>query len=448
MGSKKKAPPPPDYTALAKQQEEASKRAIEQQTAANRPDQVTPYGSVKWQQDPTTGKWTQTESWDPRLTGLMDQSIDLQGKSLDQIQSLMNQGTFQSPEQLDKFNPYEMTAGEFNPSVTNLPQYDQAAGDEYGRMFADSLLARVKPQQEIDQGRMENKLRMQGLVPGTEAYDRAYKNLLTSQGDVNAQAQLQGLLAGAQEARDVYGTQLQGALAQAGLERDNYGTKLDKDQLAAAINSQNQQGTLSTQQQRYDQAMKQYLLPWQTAAATQGLATGQQGPDFQGFSSAGQYTPADVLGAAQQTYAQKMQAYNESRASRSGKGGALGSIAGGVLGGVFGGPMGARAGSTIGGAAGGALFSDPVLKDDLRPISDEEAYVLMSKIIPHKWRWSGTSVEDMGVDAEQLLAEAPHLVDRGTRGLLQVNYTALFAILLGAFRHLAKKEAENANAAV
>lgn len=446
MGSKKKPPPAPDYTALAKQQEEAARRAIEEQTRNNRPTQITPYGRVDWTQDPTTGQWTQTESWDPRLTELFDRGLAMQGDTYTQIEELMQRGGFEAPQDLGNYDPYQMTAGQFESSMGNLPEYDKAAGDEYGRMFTDQLLARVRPQQERDKQAMETKLRMQGLVPGSEAYNRAYQNLLTSQGDVTTQAELQGQLAGAQEARNVFGTELQRYLAGSENERANYNTRLGYDQIGAATHAQNQQLNLATQQQRYDQAMKEYLLPWQTAAATQGLTKGQYNPNFQGFTNAGTYQTADLVGAAQQQYSQQMQAFNEAQASKQGKGQGIGSLVGGVAGAMFGGPMGAQLGAGLGGAAGGALFSDPALKEDLHAMSDEECFALMEKIVPHKWRWSGTQVIDMGVNAAQLAELAPELVSRGARGLMQVNYSALFAILLGAFRHLAVKETANAAA--
>lgn len=376
MGAKAKAPKAPDYKALAEQQSKLQNEQLQAQTVANRPNQVGPMGSVQWQQDPTTGAWTQNTTLDPRVQELMDQQLQ-------QIQSL--------------------SGSEFGGGPA-MPTYDPASGQAYANTFTESLLSRLRPQQGIDQESMATKLRLQGLQPGTEAYDRAYRNLLTSQGDVNAQATLQGQMAGQQEARNIYQAQLAG------------------------------------QGQGYQQELQNYLLPWQTMGQSQNLVGGMANytPQFQGFAASGMGQGTDVLGSAQQQYAQQMQQYNEKAASKQGKGQALGSIVGGVGGFMVGGPAGAMAGSQLGGAAGGSLASDVRLKEDINTLSDEQCYEQMKKMLPISWRWSGTSVLDEGISAQQVLELAPELVNRGEHGLLKVNYTALFARLLGAFRHMAK----------
>jgi len=261
-------------------------------------------------------------------------------------------------------------------------------------------MGRLRPQQQQAQEQMQTQLRLQGLQPGTEAYNRAYQNLLTSQGDVNTQANLQGLLAGGKEARDIYQTQLGG------------------------------------QQQGYSQAMEQYLLPWQTASMTQGLASGIQRPEFQGFSQAGAGEAPKVMDAAQQQYAQQMQQYNEAAQSKQGKGQAIGSIAGGVLGSVIPG-AGTMIGASLGGAAGGALFSDATLKEDIAVLSDEDCYNAMLHIFPHTFAWPNGK-RDTGLIAQQVAEHLPDLIQRAEQGLLMVNYAKFATLLLGAFRHLAK----------
>lgn len=376
MGGKAKTPKAPDYKALAVQQADLQNQQLQAQTVANRPTQVNPYGSIEWEQDPDTGAWTQVETWDPEIQGLMDKYLGMQTTQADELAA---QGSFSG-----------------GPA---LPTYDPTTGQAYGRTFTDSLLARVRPQQALDQQAMETKLRLQGLQPGTEAYDRAYQNLLTSQGDVNAQAELQGMLAGQKHAIDMYNTQLGG------------------------------------QQQGYNQSLQNYLLPWQKAAATQGLASGVPRPDFQGFAASGMGQGTDVMGSAQQQYAQQMQQYNEKAAKKQSKGSSIGAVVGGVAGAFVGMP---QVGAALGGAAGGAIASDERVKENIAQISDEECYNLMCKLLPISWRWSGTSIEDMGISAQQVLELAPELIVRGEKGLLRVNYTGLFARLLGAFRHMAK----------
>jgi len=382
MGSKKKAPPPPDYTKLAQEQARLQNEMLKTQTEANRPDQINAMGSLRWSQDPTTGRWTQTEELNPEARAALDQALALQTEQIGQIGDLMGEGRF---------------AG--GPA---MPQYDPASGEQYAQRFSESLLSRMRPQQQQEQEQMQTKLRLQGLQPGTEAYNRAYQNLLTSHGDVTAQAQLQGLLAGGKEARDIYQTQLGG------------------------------------QEQGYNQELQKYLLPWQTAGMTQGLANSIKMPEFQGFSQTGQDETPRIMDEAQQQYAQQMQAYNEAAQSKQGKGQAIGSMAGGVLG-MMGGPMGSMAGSAIGGAAGGALFSDATLKEDIEVLSDEACYNAMLKIVPHTFAWPNGK-RDTGLIAQEVLQHLPQLIQRAEQGLLLVNYAKFTTLLLGAFRHLAKRE--------
>ena len=304
--SKTKAPPAPDYTALMKQQQAADLATYQKQLADQRTTTNTAMGSSSWTQD-ANGNWVNNQTLSPELQQLYNQQLANQGQAMNvqsqanqQLQDLMNKGAWQGPA---------LTA-----------QYSQDYANNYADQMEKTLTARLQPQYTQDQNAMQTKLSLQGLQPGTEAYDRAYQNLLRSQGDVMSQANLQAQLAGQSEARNQYQTELAG-------------------QEAARTAS-----------------MQDYLLPWQTASAAQGLAGSINMPSFQTTTSTpGLQTPG-LMGAAQQTYAQQMQNANQASQKSSGKGQSLGSIAGGIAGAYFGGPVGAAAGSSIGGAAGGALF--------------------------------------------------------------------------------------------
>lgn len=394
MGGKAKAPETPDYMALQLQQQQADREAFDYQTAANRPNQTNPTGSLTWTKD-ANGNWTQTEQWSPEQMkayqdkmALGDQATDLQW--MNQQQALNNGAwTGGGIEQMQAFDPNQGFTG------------------EYADKFTEALLARAKPQQEVDRASMETKLRLQGLQPGTESYDRAYKNLLTAQGDVNAQAALQGSLAAGNEYRQ-----------------------------NASMQSQ-------IQQQRYDQALKNYSVPYEKAGASAGLS-GTPSPAFSGFAGAsGQLSGGNIVGAAQQQYAQNMQNYNQAAAEKSGKGATVLGAAGAVVGGIYGGPAGAQLGGTVGSAAGGALFSDPALKFNILDMDDESCYNRMMELVPVSWTWKGTEVNGSGINAAQVAELIPELIEKAN-GVMKVNYTELFAILLGAFRWLAKKEAGHA----
>jgi len=473
MGSGGKTPPPPDYVGLANQQAGIDAAAVERQTTANRPTQQSPTGSISWHVDPATGQWTQTEQWNPRTQQLYDASMAQQWQQLSGVQGLLNQqgqglnapgtpGYQQHSLNVGQYNPYALGMGQFNSDVLKtLPKYDQASGDAFANKYAESLLARIRPSQATDRSQMETRLRLQGLQPGTEAYNRAYQNLLTSQGDVTSQAQLQGQLAGSQEARDVYGTQLQGALARAAEERNLYGTQLssamtrsqeDRDryntQLQSALQqSQNYMSQYQTgaqgQNQQFNQAMARYMLPYQTANQTAGLigdASLGYRPQFPGFSSAGGAEGANLMDATQQSYQAAVQRANDQAARRAQTGSAWGAVIGGVAAGAFTGGAAAPAGAAVGGAVG-SYFSDAALKEEIEVVSDEDAYKAMLLIHPHSFTWPNGK-RATGLIADEVAKVFPHLVNPAEQGYLKVDGEAFVALLLGAFRHLAK-EREN-----
>ena len=78
----KSTPKAPDYAAAAQEQAKSSKEVTEQQTWANRPDQVTPWGTETWSNemvwDPATqqniNKWTQNT----QLNDQSQQALDAQ----------------------------------------------------------------------------------------------------------------------------------------------------------------------------------------------------------------------------------------------------------------------------------------------------------------------------------------------------------------------------------
>ena len=95
-GGKGDSPDPPSYQAAAKVQAEASKEITEYQTYANRPTQITPWGTVEWsvnepevQINPKTGQplpgqefapqtWTQKITLSPEQQAALDAQMGLQ----------------------------------------------------------------------------------------------------------------------------------------------------------------------------------------------------------------------------------------------------------------------------------------------------------------------------------------------------------------------------------
>lgn len=97
MGGKGKAPPPPDYAGAAQVQGEISKENLANQNFANRPTQITPFGTTTWETqaavDPSTGQpvtsWTQRTSLAPELQSALNSQLNLQQGRSDLANSFM-----------------------------------------------------------------------------------------------------------------------------------------------------------------------------------------------------------------------------------------------------------------------------------------------------------------------------------------------------------------------
>lgn len=265
MGGKAKKVKAPDYAALARQQAELDRQAWEQQLVG----QSDMYGSSSWQKDPVTGKYTQVNTMSDALKGQHQDAQDLFGKYQDQ---LMGQGEFTGPDQ-----------------VVWDPNSGQMAADA----FYESGMSRLRPEQERADEAMTIKLRQQGLQPGTEAFDRAKRNLLTAQGDVTSKMALDAKVLGGQEARANYASALAG------------------------------------QGQNFNQDLEKYKMPWQQSADAMNMWNSlRQGPS--GYAPSGSYGAADIAGAGQKQYETSMGSKSQSNAKK----GSTANAAGGIMGGI------------------------------------------------------------------------------------------------------------------
>lgn len=187
----KQAPSPQDYTGIANQQAQAGAQAVNQQTQANRPDQVTPFGGVQWTQDPTTGQWSQTTSLAGPLggaaSGLQQQFANLAANPLD---------------------------------LSGLPQvdYGDAARQQAFEATYNQMAGRINPEFQQRTESLETQLANQGLDPGSEAGRRAMRQMRTAQADALAGARGQAFGQGLQAQQQAFGQSLaarQNALAEA-----------------------------------------------------------------------------------------------------------------------------------------------------------------------------------------------------------------------------------------
>jgi hypothetical protein len=252
------APNTPNYRKLAKTQAKLDRKTAQEITGANRPNQYDPMGNaVEWELDKKTGQWTQRQKWAPGVkqqymgqTDRANQAGGIYGGLLGQIGQ---QDPFQGPE---------------------MPTYDPNSGKAVSDATYGLMTDRLIPQQQKDTASLDNRLRLQGLVPGTKAYNDAAQNLSTSQGDVLSGAANQATVSGYEEARQRYLAQLKG------------------------------------QGQDYAQQYQTYKMPWDLAGKAANLATDRYTPSMPGFTGATGYNARDVVGAGNAAYNTQMQGYN------------------------------------------------------------------------------------------------------------------------------------------
>lgn len=236
MGKSAKAP---DYTAAAEAQGQSSKEVTNMQTWANRPDQVTPFGTTTWSpqsvRDPATGqmvtKWTQTTTLpEDQQKALMDQFAITSGRA-DIAKDLLPRAREEFGNEMDWSNltDYAGTpqAGAFGQAPTartytpenfqrsidtqGLQNVDPSARyyDEAGDALMQQFEQRNAPIFQRDQEQLDATLRARGLKPGDAAYDAELQKLRQSQADARTNASFQASQLAGQEAARMYGMDAQ-----------------------------------------------------------------------------------------------------------------------------------------------------------------------------------------------------------------------------------------------
>lgn len=240
----KSSPAPVDYKGAAIAEGEASRDLVEQQTWANRPDQINPWGTVSWQNtpvwDPTTGqninRWTQTQTLSPALQEALGYQMGLtSGRSqlgygmLGNIaQDLGNPMDWSQYGSMQMPGDQQMMTGEgpgmWESVAGNLPQYQtsgtlrnlnfEGAPDvmapQFGIQRAEDAvynrgMSRLKPQLDSERQQLEIKLRNQGLSEGDEAWRSAFMSQGQKENDAYQNLANEAIMRGGQEAQRLFG---------------------------------------------------------------------------------------------------------------------------------------------------------------------------------------------------------------------------------------------------
>jgi hypothetical protein len=425
LGPAPSAPAAPDYRGAAQETAAGNLEAARAATAANRVNQVTPYGNLDYRQSGTdqygNPTWTATTSLSDVGQSLLNTqnaaSLGLGGAinaQLGQVQNVMGQG----------FNPQtapittNIGQANLNPLTgqANLQTQTDYAGGMAGWDRANQLLMqRLQPQMDIQQKTLDAKLANQGVVAGTEAYNRAKMGLGMQQNDLLNQAQLSGLsagntlfqqgLAGAQfgnaAQQQGYANQQQQQAANNALQQQMFGNQLTNANLGNAA-----------QQQQFNQALTQYNMPLNTLSA---LRTGAQvqNPTFVNAPQQATTAGADILGATQAGYNAQMGNFNAQQAAQS-------NLNSGLMG----------LGGTLGAAALMAPASDIRMKENIEHIGwlpnglPVYTYEYKPEFRDDPFAGHGKHIGVMAQEVEQVMPEA---VITREDGYKMVNYGALNA---------------------
>jgi hypothetical protein len=252
LGPAPSAPAAPDYRAAAQETAAGNLDAARAATAANRVNQVTPYGNLDYSitgsdpyGNPTwTAKTSLSDVGQQLLNNQNAASLGLGGTinaALGRVQSTMGQ--------------------EFNP---NLP----STGFDPGQSYQDAYMQRLAPQLEQSRESMQARLANQGVAPGTQAYENAMRQQAQRENDLLLGATTQGFGVGSQ-----------------------------------------------ANQQAFNQAMTKYNMPLNTLSALRS-GSQVQNPSFVNSAQQATTGGADILGAAQMGYNAQMGDFNAKQAAQ------------------------------------------------------------------------------------------------------------------------------------
>lgn len=251
------APDTPDYTALAKAQAQGNLDLAKYTTEANRINQFTPYGSITYSQNAPTFNQagydaamkayndqlaaynkSQSIGYDP-LSGYINQygngfgyggkggayspqapvapklsDFTTASNTWNATQTLspeqqkileQTQGLTQSKLGYAKDILGKAAQGQGGIDMSGLPSY----GINPGETYSDAIMRRLRPTQEAAQQAFDAKMANQGVVPGTQAYDNAYRNFSQAQNDQLTSAITGGMGVGLQANQQAYNQALQ-----------------------------------------------------------------------------------------------------------------------------------------------------------------------------------------------------------------------------------------------
>ncbi len=192
MGKKSDEPDLPDfsqYSNLAREEAQLERELRQEQTRANRPTQVTPYGTSLWT-ELDDGRWRQ----DVTLPEEVQASLEAQQR-LGAGRSALAETLFGRAEE-ELGAPIGWEALSANEVATG-----EGARDAAERAIYERSTSRLDPMWQQREQETYTQLWNQGLRPGDEAWDTAMGNLSRERTDAYQTAMNEAIMGGGQEAQ-------------------------------------------------------------------------------------------------------------------------------------------------------------------------------------------------------------------------------------------------------
>jgi hypothetical protein len=183
LGPAPSAPAAPDYRAAAQETATGNLEAARAATAANRVNQVTPYGSLTYSQSGTDPYGNPTYTATQALSPQQQQLLDYQNQSSIGLGQLANKGLGYVENMLNTpFDVSKLPSTGFNPSQS----------------YQDAYMQRLQPQITQNREALQQQLANKGIDIGSTAYDRALQTQAQRENDLLAAATTQGFGVGQQ----------------------------------------------------------------------------------------------------------------------------------------------------------------------------------------------------------------------------------------------------------
>jgi hypothetical protein len=407
LGPAPRAPAAPDYIGAAKETAQGNLEAARAATAANRVNQVTPYGNLDYRESGVDSQgnptWTATTSLSPTGQSL----LDAQNSTSLGLSNMFNTQLGNVGSAIEGgFNPSSVPQGVTIPTYQKVsagPQLQTDVGgtgmegwDKASALIMSRLAPTIAHQNEMSDAQLAN----QGIQVGSEAYKNAKRVLQMGQNDLLNQAQVAGQ--GVQQ--NLFGQNL--AAGQFGNQAQNqmFGNQVTGTQVNNATGNTLFGNQMSANQQAFNQDLIKYQLPLNMLNA---LRTGAQvtNPTFSNVPQQAITTGADIMGATNAASNYGLANFNAANAAQ-----------GGMNSGLFG-----------LGAAGIMALSDIRLKENVKPIGAINGINLYEfeykpEFANHPFAGHGKQV---GVIAQELQSVRPDAVSVHSSGYLMVNYGVL-----------------------